>query len=269
MATEIHPSAMVHPDANLGVDVKIGACSIVEAHVRIGDRTQVDPFVQIKAFTSMGAENHIHSNVCVGGEPQDLKFKGEETRLEIGDRNIVREFVTLHRGTGHGGGVTRIGSECLFMAYVHVAHDCTLGSRVILANAAMLGGHVEIGDNVIISAMTGIHQFVRIGEYAFIGAMSGIGQDVPPYMLATGVRAKLRGLNLIGLRRGGFSQETVSALKKSYMLLWRSGMERREALDEVERNFSGFPEVQKLVDFVRAGTRGITHVAAKNGENQE
>jgi len=269
VATDIHPSAVVHPDADLGVDVEIGAYSIVEAHVRIGDRTRVDPFVQIKAFTRMGAENHIHAHACVGGEPQDLKFKGEETRLEIGDRNIVREFVTLHRGTGHGGCVTRIGSECLLMAYVHVAHDCTLGSRVILANAAMLGGHVEIGDNVIISAMTGIHQFVRIGEHAFVGAMSGIGQDVPPYMLATGVRAKLRGLNLIGLRRSGFSLETISALKKSYMLIWRSGKERREALDEVERDFSGFPEVRKLVDFVRAGTRGITGASTRNNGNQK
>ncbi|NLW80215.1 MAG: acyl-ACP--UDP-N-acetylglucosamine O-acyltransferase [Desulfovibrionales bacterium] len=256
MQTTIHPTAVVHPKASLGVGVQVGPYVIIEEDVRIGDGCVVDAAAQIKRFTSLGAENHVHSMACVGGEPQDLKFHGEETRLEIGERNRIREFSTIHRGTEGGGGVTRVGSDNLMMAYSHIAHDCIVGNNNVLANAATLAGHVVVGSEVVVGGLSAVHQFVNIGDFAFIGGKTGVAQDVPPYMLAVGERATLRGLNLIGLRRHGFSSEEIHALKSAYKLIWRSNQERNEVMQQAETELGHFPQVIKLLDFIRSSKRG-------------
>lgn len=270
MSATIHPTAVVDPGAELGRDVSVGPFCIVERDVVIGDGTVLEGASQVKAHTRMGKGNRLYTHAIVGGEPQDLKFHGEKTLLEVGDNNVFREFCTIHRGTENGGGVTRIGNGGLFMAYVHVAHDCILGDGVIMSNASSLAGHVVIGDHVIIGGMSGVHQFVHIGEFGFVGAMSGLGQDLPPYMLCTGARAYLHGLNLIGLRRRGFPAETLSALKKAYKTIFRSGRERQEALAAVMDEFGEVPQVAKLVDFIRASARGIVTPAARGaGDDAE
>lgn len=256
MQTTIHPSAVVAPGAILGAGVTVGPYAVIEDDVRIGDGTVIDAGAQIKRFTTLGAGNHVHSMACVGGEPQDLKFHGEETRLEIGDRNKIREFSTIHRGTEGGGGVTRVGSDNLMMAYSHIAHDCIVGDNNVLANAATLAGHVIVGSEVVVGGLSAVHQFVTIGDFAFIGGKTGVAQDVPPFMLAVGERATLRGLNLIGLRRHGFSSEEISALKSAYKLIWRSNQERNEVMQQVETELGSFPQVMKLLEFIRASKRG-------------
>ncbi len=263
---------MVHPGARLGTGVVIGPHCIIEDNVTIGEGTVIEAFAQVKSFTRMGANNHVHSYAIIGGIPQHLGFKGEETWVEIGDANIIREFVTVHRGTVQGFGKTALGSRCMLMAYVHVAHDCLLGDGVIMANAASLAGHVTIGDNAVVSGMSGVHQFVRIGEFAFLGAMGGFGQDIPPYTIATGVRAKLHGLNKIGLRRKGFDRDTISALKQAYKKIFRSEMIRDEALAKVEEEYGQYAPVMRLVEFIRSSKRGVTPASCGNGgavENAE
>lgn len=259
MATEIHPSALVDSNAQLGENVKIGPFCIIEGNTVIGDNCTLDANVQIKSFTRMGKGNTLDSGVIIGGLPQHLGFKGEETWVELGDNNILREYATIHRATGVdiGRESTVVGSNCMLMAYSHVAHDCVLGDHVIMASSANLAGHIEVGNYVTIGGMSGIHQFVRIGDYAFVGAMSGFGQDIPPYMIATGVRGALQGPNSIGLRRNGFKAKTCNALKKAYKLIFRSEIARKDALDAAEKEFSEFPEVQNLVDFIRSSKRGV------------
>jgi UDP-N-acetylglucosamine acyltransferase len=258
MAVEIHPSAIVHPGARLGQDVRIGPYAIVEDHVDLGDGSVIDAFATIKSHVSLGRENHIHSYACIGGDPQDIKYKGEATRLSVGDRNIFREFVTFNRGTVNGGGLTTIGSDSLFMAYVHVAHDCKVGDKVIFSNGVTLGGHVHVGSNTIIGGLSAVHQFVRIGEYAFIGGKTGVVQDIPPYMLAAGERAKLHGPNLVGLRRMPMPPETIHALKTVYRLLWRSNGLRQDAIAEAMAKLGGIPEVVRVIEFVQSSERGVT-----------
>ena len=257
MSTSIHPSAVVDPEALLGTDVSIGPYAIIEKNVRIGDATVIDSFGQVKEYTSLGRNNHIHSHACIGGTPQDLKFQGEKTRLEIGDDNCFREFVTVHRGTHEGGGVTRVGSGCLIMAYAHIAHDCQLGDGVIMANAATLAGHVSVDKWAVIGGLCAIHQFVHIGEFAYIGGMTGVSQDVPPYMLVAGERGRLNNLNIVGLRRRGVNKETVAALKTAFKLIWRSGLKRQEALEKVRMELGDCFEVQQLVEFIAASQRGV------------
>jgi UDP-N-acetylglucosamine acyltransferase len=258
MAVTIHPTAIVHEKALLGADVSIGPYVLVEERVEIGDGTTLDAFSQIKSFTAMGRDNHVHSYACVGGVPQDLKFKGEETQLRIGDRNIIREFVTLHRGTVGGGGITSVGSGCLLMAYVHVAHDCHVGDKVIFSNGVTLGGHVSVGESTIIGGLSAIHQFVRIGEHSFIGGKTGVAQDIPPFMLAAGERAKLHGPNLVGLRRMQLPTETINALKSVYKTLWRANGPKQEAFADVREKYGHIAEVLRLLDFVRVSERGVT-----------
>lgn len=256
MQTSIHPAAIVHPGAYLGTGVTVGPYAIIEEQVHIGDGTVIDAGAQIKRYTTLGAKNHVHSMACVGGEPQDLKFGGEESTLVIGDRNRIREFSTIHRGTEGGGGVTRVGSDNLMMAYSHIAHDCVVGDSNVLANAATLAGHVTVGNEVVVGGLSAVHQFVKIGDFAFIGGKTGVAQDVPPFMLAVGERATLRGLNLIGLRRHGLSSEEISALKSAYKLIWRSNQERNEVMQQVETELGNFPQVMKLLDFIRGSKRG-------------
>ncbi|WP_028573712.1 acyl-ACP--UDP-N-acetylglucosamine O-acyltransferase [Desulfonatronovibrio hydrogenovorans] len=257
MATEIHPTAIVDPTSELGVDVIIGPYTIIEASTQLGDGTRVDAFAQVKKFTSLGRNNHIYSYACIGEAPQDIKYQGQETWLRLGDNNKVREYATLNRGTPDGRGVTRIGSNCFLMAYTHVAHDCILEDNVIMANSATLAGHVHLGQRSVVGGLCAVHQFVRIGEYAFIGGKSGVAQDVPPYMLVAGERAKIYGPNLIGMRRAGFDRHETSAVKKTFHLIWGSGLSRDQAIEQVLQDFGQFRTVQKLVDFLKSSSRGI------------
>lgn len=264
---EVHPTAIIHPDAQLADDVVVGPFCHVEQNVTIGAGSRLDAHAQVLQYTDIGAGCRIHSFASIGGEPQDLKFRGEVSRCVIGDRVVIREYVTVHRGTEGGGGETRVGEKSMLMAYVHVAHDCLLGKGVIISNGSMLAGHVVMDDYAAVGGMTGVHQFVHIGENAFIGAKSGVGQDVPPYLLASGSRARLHGLNLIGLRRQGFSQELLGALRNAYKRIWRSETPRKAALAEVEAEYGHLPQIKCLVDFVRSSERGVL-AASKNGDEE-
>lgn len=269
MPTHIHPTASVSPKAELGDNVFIGHCAVVEDRVVIGDNTRVEAFASVKAHTRLGKNNVIHSYAMVGGIPQDLKFHGEESRLEIGDANNIREFATLHRGTEGGGGVTRIGRDNLLMAYTHVAHDCFLGDHIIMSNNATLAGHVVVEDGAIIGGLSAVHQFSRIGKNAFVGGMSGIGMDVPPYMLASGYRADLHGPNLVGLRRMKADRETLAAIKSIYRIIWLSRTPRKEALEQVEYEFANIPQALEIVSFIRASERGVLAASAASKNNLE
>ncbi|WP_027369912.1 acyl-ACP--UDP-N-acetylglucosamine O-acyltransferase [Desulfovermiculus halophilus] len=258
MNDAIHPTAIIHPQAELGQSVSVGAYAIVEQGVEIGEGSKIEPFARIQGPTTLGTGNHIHSHACIGGPPQDLKYNDEPTVLEIGDDNTIREYVTIHRGTVGGGGVTKMGSRCLIMAYAHIAHDCILGDEVILANAATLAGHVTVHNKAVVGGLSAVHQFVRIGESAYIGGMTGVAQDVPPFMLVAGERGWLHGLNLVGLRRQGFTRDELSTLKQAYQIIWRSGMRRTEALQEVKRELdTASPRLAQLVEFVESSSRGI------------
>lgn len=257
MASQIHPSAFVASGAKLGEDVIVGPCAMIEDDVIIGDRCRIDAFASVKRFTRMGSDNHIHSYALVGGEPQDLKYGGEESWLQLGNGNNVREFATLHRGTAGGGALTTIGDSNLFMAYTHVAHDCQLGNEIVMSNGATLAGHVVVQDRAILAGLSAVHQFVRIGAYAFVGGMSGISQDLPPYMLAVGNRAGVHGPNLVGLRRLQASRELIAALKSAFRLVWHSDTPRKEALEQLEYEYGIYQEIHAFVAFVRASERGI------------
>lgn len=267
MSTLIHPTAVIDPGAELGREVSVGPYAIIEHDVSIGDSTRIDGFGQIKAFTTLGKNNQVHSYACLGGTPQDMKYRGGETRLEIGDGNCFREFVTVNRGTEEGGGVTRLGNNILVMAYAHIAHDCQLADGVILANAATLAGHVSVDTMAVIGGLCAIHQFVRIGEYAYIGGMTGVSQDVPPFMLVAGERGWLHNLNLIGLKRRGFDKQTLSALKSAFKIIFRSETTRQESLQQVSQDLGHYPEVRQLVDFVKGSARGVVSLKNKRENN--
>ncbi len=260
MSSLIHPTAIIDPGAKLGHNVSVGPYAIIEDTVVIGDDCRIDGHAIIKRFTTMGAGNRVHSHALVGGEPQDLKFSGEETELILGDNNQIREFATLHRGTEGGGGYTRIGSNNLLMAYVHVAHDCTVGNNVVMSNSATLAGHVQVGDYAILGGLSAVHQFCRIGSHAFVGGMTGIGQDLPPWMLASasrGVFGVVHGPNMVGLRRAGVDREVVTALKAAFRLVWRTEMSRSEALEALVNEYGNLQEVMMFVDFIRLSERGL------------
>lgn len=269
MGTHIHATALVDPGAQLGQDVSIGPFCVIDEDVVIGDRTRVDAQARIHQHTRIGADCHIHSYAYVGGDPQHLQYKGEPTLLEVGDRNVIREYATLHRGTLNGGGATRVGSDCLLMAYTHIAHDCVVGDQVIMANAATLGGHVQVGARSVLGGLCAVHQFVRIGDYAFIGGKAGISLDIPPYMIATGTPAKLYGPNMIGLKRQGFSQQALADIEKAYKIIWRSGKKRQEAIAEVGLAYPDSPEVSFLLEFLKNTSRGVTtdNQNAVNGQH--
>ena len=255
--TEVHATALVDPAAELGQGVTIGPWTLIGPGVRIGDGVAVGPRVLIERDTTVGEDCHIANGAVLGTEPQDLKYKGEETTLEVGARTVIREFATLNRGTS-AAGKTVIGSDCLLMAYTHVAHDCQLGNHVILSNAVNMGGHVLIEDWVTIGGLTPIHQFVRIGAHAFVGGGSRIPQDVPPYCRAAGNPPKLYGLNTVGLERCGFSEDVRKALKKAYRTLFASNLNLSQALARADEEVSTIPEVRHLLEFIRSGERGIT-----------
>jgi UDP-N-acetylglucosamine acyltransferase len=252
----IHPTAIVHPKAELDSDVEIGPYAVIGEQVRIAKGCRIHANVQIEGWTEIGEGCTFFSFSSIGTPPQDLKYKGEETRLIIGRRNTFREFITLNRGTQNGLGQTVIGDDNFLMAYVHVAHDCVVGNHVVLANAATLAGHIAIGDHAIVGGLSGIHQFVRIGAYAMIGGCSAVAQDVPPFVSVAGNRARLHGLNLIGLKRHGFSPERLTALKEAYRLLFRAKMTQKEAIAEIRATQAG-SDVEALVKFVESSKRGV------------
>lgn len=258
MASEIHSTAVIDPSAEIGEDVRIGPYVVVGKGAKIGDGTFLESHVVIKDYTEMGKNNHIHPQAVIGGEPQHTAYKGEITYTRLGDNNQIRECVTIHRGTMQGAGETVIGSNCMIMAYAHIAHDCRVDDQVILANAVQLAGHVEVGRNVIISGLSAVQQFIRIGEYTFLGGASGYKLDVPPFMLAHGVRGMLFGPNLIGLRRNGFESATCKGLKKAYKIIFRSGLTKEKSLEHVEQEIQGIAEVDRLVAFIRESKNGVT-----------
>lgn len=266
MPGNIHPSAFVAPSAKVAESAVIGPCAVIEDNVIIGEGCKIDAFASVKQFTRMGKNNHIHSYAMIGNVPQDLKFAGEESWLEIGDGNTIREFSTLHRGTEGGGGLTKIGNNCLLMSYIHVAHDCVLGSNIVMSNAATLAGHVQVGDNAIIGGLSAVHQFVRIGRNAFVGGMTGINMDLPPYMMAVGERAGIHGPNLVGLRRLGLDRNGISAVRNTFKQIWLSGTPRKDALEKVEQDYPESIEVKQIVEFVRSSKRGVLP-AARDAED--
>lgn len=258
MASDIHPSAVIDPSAELGADVRIGPYVVVGKEAKVGDGTFLESHVVIKDYTELGKNNHVHPQAVIGGEPQHTAYQGEKTYTRIGDNNQIRECVTIHRGTSQGEGQTVIGSNCMLMAYAHIAHDCSVDDNVILANSVQLAGHVEVGRNVIISGLSAVQQFIRIGEYTFLGGASGYKLDVPPFMLAHGVRGMLFGPNLIGLRRNGIDSAACKALKKAYKIIFRSGIKKEESLKQVEEEIQGIAEVDRLVAFIRESKNGVT-----------
>ncbi len=254
----IHPSAEISATAKIGKNVTIGPYAIIGEDVTIGDGTVIGPHAVIDPYVEIGSECHIFQFASVGAVPQSLKFDGEVTWTKIGNRCIIREFVTINRGTKEGGGLTQIGDGCLLMAYVHIAHDCFLGHNVVMANNATLAGHIHIGNYATVGGLTAIHQFVRVGDYAFIGGKSVVVKDIPPYVLASGDRAALHGLNQVGLKRRGITKETLKQLKKTYRLLFRIGLTQNEAIERVAAEVESEPEVEAFVDFIKSSERGIT-----------
>jgi UDP-N-acetylglucosamine acyltransferase len=253
----IDPRAVVSPQARLAADVTVGPFSVIGPDVEIGRGTIVGPHAVINGPTRIGAENHIFQFASIGDAPQDKKYKGEPTRLEIGDRNVFRENCTVNRGTTHDKGVTRIGDDNLFMAYSHVAHDCTIGNNVVFANCAALAGHVEIGDFVTLGGLTAVHQFVKIGGYAFSGGGTIVTKDVPPYVMVAGNPAVPHGVNAVGLKRRGFTEDQVRNVREAYRILYRSDLKLTEAVDQLRALGETQPEVRTLVEFIGTSTRSL------------
>ncbi|HED64386.1 MAG TPA: acyl-ACP--UDP-N-acetylglucosamine O-acyltransferase [Planctomycetes bacterium] len=250
MGTNIHPTAVIADGAELGVDVSVGPYSVIGPNVRVGDGSRIGPQVVIDGVTTIGKENRFLGQANVGGAPQDLSYEDEPTHLEIGDRNTIREFVTVNRGTVKGGALTKIGNDCLLMACCHVAHDCVLGNHVMLGNNVLLAGHVEVGDDAIVNGGAAAHQFVTVGRNAYVGGLTRVIQDVPPFMILEGHPAKIRKVNIIGLERAGFGPEAVAELRAAFRRLYRSGEPRGPVVRELAESSPG-PHVQELIDALR------------------
>jgi UDP-N-acetylglucosamine acyltransferase len=254
--TEIHPTALVHPKAQLGSGVKVGPFSIIDEHVKLGDGTTIGPHAVITGRTTMGRKNRVFSGAVIGSEPQDVKFHGEETFLVIGDENLFREHVTINPGTGEGS-KTVIGDDNWFMIQTHVGHNCVIGSHIKLANLATLGGHVVIEDYATIGGVTPVHQFCRVGCYAMIGGGFRAVMDVVPYMIAGDEPLRIHGINQVGLERNGFSKDAIEVLKRAYKVIFRSNLTLKEALKALREDFPQLPEIKHLIEFLGASQRGI------------
>jgi UDP-N-acetylglucosamine acyltransferase len=259
--SRIHPTAIVAPGAQLDATVEVGPYAVIGAHVRIGVRTTIGSHSVIEGHTTLGEDNQIGHYASIGGRPQDMKYGGEPTRLEIGSRNTIREFTTLHVGTVQDRGVTVIGDDNWIMAYVHVGHDCQLGNHIIMSSNAQLAGHVMIGDYAVVGGMVGVHQFVRIGAHSMVGGASALVQDVPPFVMAAGNKAVPHGINVEGLRRRGFSAEAIAALRAAYRHLYKSGLTIEQAREQLAAQVAtggeGAVQVKALLDFVEQSRRGI------------
>jgi len=254
---EIHPSAIVSPRARIGRDCFIGPYVTIGDDIELGDRVRIDSHCVVDGRTIIGDDSHIYPFVSIGLPPQDLKFAGEETRTIIGRRNRIREFVTIHRGTKGGGGITQIGDDCFLMAQAHVAHDCLIGNQVIMANAATLAGHVTVHDRANIGAYSGVHQFCRIGREAYVGGYSVVVKDALPFALTVGNHAKCYGLNKVGARRRGYSRETIDALHHAFHLLLSAKLNTTQAIERMRAEIVGIPEVDELVSFIESSNRGV------------
>ena len=257
----IHPTAIIDPGARLGKNVSVGPYSVIGSNVVVGDECSIGHHVNLEGNTTIGEQTEISPFASIGGPPQDFSYKGEDTRVEIGARVHVREYVTIHRGTARGRGATVIGDDCYLMAYCHVAHDCVLGKQVIMANSAHLGGHIDLGQNSILGGIVAVHQFVRVGEYALVGGMSGVAKDVPPYTLASGPRIYLYGLNEVGLRRNRFSRETILHLKRAFRIAFRSSLKIEQAVEKIRGEMDGIAAAMNFADFLATSRRGIARVS--------
>lgn len=253
----IHPTAIIDTSAQIAANVEIGPYSIIGADVEIGEGTKIGPHVVIKGPTKIGKNNRILQFASLGEDPQDLKFKGEQTFLEIGDNNTIREFCTFNRGTAQDKSYTRVGNNNLFMSYVHIAHDCVVGNNVIFANNASLAGHVIVEDHVIFGAFSGVFQFCRVGKYSFASMGALIDKDVPPFVKVFGTPAEAAGLNVVGMQRRGLTSETMLNIKRAYKLIYRKGLTVKEALVELQKMIVECPEIQMFVDFIQTAERGI------------
>ena len=254
----IHPTAIIDPAAEIDNNVNIGPYVIVKADVRIGSGTIIGSHTTIEQYVSIGEDCQISQYAAIGGAPQDLKYHGEKSYLKIGRGSIIREFVTINRGTKFGGGITQVGEGNYLMAYAHVAHDCKTGKNVILANNATLAGHITLGDHVTIGGLVAIHQFVNIGDYAYVGGKSAVVKDVPPYVIASGDRAVLHGLNMVGLKKHKFSRLTRRELKKVYRIFFRIGLTVKQAARRAKAQTEQIPEVQNFIKFIVKSSRGVT-----------
>ena len=254
----VHPTAIIAPGAKLHATVEVGPYAVIGPQVTIGAGTTVGPHAVIEGRTRLGERNRVFQFASVGAQPQDLKYAGEDSALEIGNENLIREFTTLHKGTTGGGGVTRIGDGNLFMAYAHVAHDCQVANGCVLANAATLGGHVVIGDHVILGGLAAVHQFTRIGQHAFVAGGAMVVMDVPPFCTAQGDRAELVGVNSIGLARHGYTEEQIGRVKEAYRILFRSKLPLEEAVERLRTELGDQSEIQTLLLFVTTSERGLT-----------
>ncbi|MEA2060481.1 MAG: acyl-ACP--UDP-N-acetylglucosamine O-acyltransferase [Thermodesulfobacteriota bacterium] len=254
----IHPTAIIDPGADIDDNVTIGPFAIIQNNVTIGANTSIGPYTIVDQYASIGPDCTIFQYASIGASPQDLKFHGEKSYLTIGKGSIIREFVTINRGTEAGGGVTEVGEENYLMAYTHIAHDCRTGRKVILANNSTLAGHIELGNHVTIGGLVAVHQFVRIGDFAYIGGKSAVVKDIPPYVIAAGDRATLHGLNNVGLKRQAFTKSTISELKKAYRIVFRIGLTVKKAADRVKAEVEQIPEVINFMKFIQDSNRGIT-----------
>jgi UDP-N-acetylglucosamine acyltransferase len=252
----IHPTAIIDSSAEIGQDVTIGPYCIIEKNVKIGNGTKILSHVHLENI-EIGQNNEIYHFVSLGLNPQDTKYHDEPTKVIVGNNNIIREYITIHRASVRGDGSTVIGNNNFLMAYVHIAHDCKLGNHITMANVATLAGHVQIEDHAVIGGLSAIHQFTRIGAYAMIGGFSGIGMDVAPYMMASGSRAELYGVNIIGLRRHGFSEEVINDIKECYRIIFRSNLILKDAIEEVKNKVKMTPEIERLIEFINKNGRGI------------
>ncbi len=255
---DIHPTAIVHPRAKIAPGVKIGPYTLVGENVEIGEGSILESHVVVEGWTEIGERCHVFPFVSLGASPQAIRYRGEPTRLKIGNDNLIREFVIINRATVAGGGETILGDGNFIMAYSHIAHDCKIGSRVMMANASTLAGHILVEDFAIVGGLVAIHHFVRVGRYSIIGGSSGVPQDVPPYMMAAGSRARLFGLNSVGLKRHNFPESTVSALKKAHRILFRSHLTLQKAMARVETEIPDLPEIRNLLNFLKHSKRGVT-----------
>jgi len=260
----IHPTAIISGEVELEEDVEIGPYSVLEGKITIAKGTKIGARVSIKGEVSIGRDCKIYDGAVIGEEPQHLKYAGEETKVIVGDRVIIREYVTIHRGTPFGTGVTVIESDVMLMAYAHVAHDCVVKRGAILANCATLGGHVEVGEYAFIGGLSAVHQWARVGDYAMVGGVSGVSLDIPPFTRASGQHAHLYGINTVGLERRGFSKEKINILKKAYRILFRSNLLRREAIELLLKDYGEHQEILRLVEFIQSSKRGVARDAGSS-----
>ncbi|RLJ71135.1 acyl-[acyl-carrier-protein]--UDP-N-acetylglucosamine O-acyltransferase [Hydrogenivirga caldilitoris] len=258
---KVHPTAIIGDEVKLGKDVEVGAFCVIEGKVEIGDRTKIGNRVTIKGKTKIGENCRIYDGAVIGEEPQHLRYEGEESEVIVGNNVLIREYVTIHRGTKIDKMKTIIGDDVMLMAYSHVAHDCVVGRGVIMANCATLGGHVEVGEYSFIGGLSAVHQWARIGPYSMVGGLTGVSLDIPPFTRASGQHAQLYGVNTLGLQRRGFSSERIAVIKRAYRILFRSNLLRKEAIDILKKEFKDNEDVELLINFIESSKRGVARDA--------